>query len=151
MKYVDAVITFREVPEEVSLCISISGCKIHCKGCHSKYLWGDIGTPLTCDELVLLIDRNSGISCVCFMGGDIDALDSLFSLVHTLYPTLKIAWYTGESNIPLDNPTIKHLDYIKIGPYKEECGGLDNPNTNQRLYQKDKNGEFIDITYKFWK
>ena len=54
---------------------------------------------------------------------------------------------------------IKWFDYIKIGPYIQEKGGLDNPNTNQRFYAKgstlhkmDANSEMLyDVTYKFWK
>ena len=49
-----------------------------------------------------------------------------------------------------------HFDYIKIGPYKKELGGLDNPNTNQRMYlnwwdEEDKVVHCLDITSKFWK
>ena len=50
---------------------------------------------------------------------------------------------------------ISIFDYIKLGPYKKELGGLDNKNTNQRLYMKvdgnELNATFIDITSKsFW-
>ena len=45
------------------------------------------------------------------------------------------------------------LDYIKIGPYIKDKGGLDSKGTNQRMYEviSDKNGRRIlnDITYKF--
>lgn len=70
LKYSDILITFSEVPDEISLCINISGCKVHCKGCHSKHLWEDIGTDLTKEELRRLIEANEGITCVCLMGGD---------------------------------------------------------------------------------
>ena len=70
MKYVDAKVVFQEIPDEITLAISISGCTIHCAGCHSKYLWDDIGELLTIDSLKQLIEKNSGITCVCFMGGD---------------------------------------------------------------------------------
>ena len=47
------------------------------------------------------------------------------------------------------------LDYIKLGPYIEELGGLDNPNTNQRLYRlkylEENKIEKIDITNEFLK
>ena len=46
LKYVDTKVTFSEVPDEISLCISISNCPNHCKGCHSPYLAEDIGKPL---------------------------------------------------------------------------------------------------------
>ena len=48
------------------------------------------------------------------------------------------------------------LDYIKVGPYKEELGGLDSPNTNQRFYKittSDSSSliNIKDITLKFRK
>jgi anaerobic ribonucleoside-triphosphate reductase activating protein len=43
------------------------------------------------------------------------------------------------------------FDFIKIGPYIRHLGPLNKPTTNQRLYQQTANGEFEDITYKFWR
>ena len=62
MKYVDAKVVFAEIPDEITLAISISGCPCHCKGCHSAYLAEDIGVPLSEAELTLLIKANEGIS-----------------------------------------------------------------------------------------
>ena len=44
----------------------------------------------------------------------------------------------------------KEFDYVKVGPYIEECGPLNKRTTNQRLYKCDKNGNKEDITYRFW-
>ena len=46
LKYVNTMVTFSEVPDEISLCIEISNCKCHCKNCHSPYLPDDIGEEL---------------------------------------------------------------------------------------------------------
>ena len=46
VKYVDTLVTFAEFPNEISLCINISGCPNHCPGCHSPYLAQDIGEVL---------------------------------------------------------------------------------------------------------
>lgn len=156
MKYVSTEIVFREVPDEVTLAINISGCKIHCPDCHSKYLWEDVGTELTTEELDFLINKNDGISCICFMGGEIDSLEYLWFWIHTRHPWLKIAWYTGIDYIP-KNKAIEYLDYIKVGPYKKEFGGLDSLNTNQRFYAKGRVmhkldahiRNFYDVTDKF--
>ena len=67
MKYTGAEITFAEVPDEITLCINISNCPCHCKGCHSPYLAEDIGEELTEDSLHKLISSNEGITCVAFM------------------------------------------------------------------------------------
>jgi anaerobic ribonucleoside-triphosphate reductase activating protein len=45
----------------------------------------------------------------------------------------------------------QHFDYIKIGPYIAHLGPLSKPTTNQRLYKRVGDGEFIDITSRFWK
>ena len=49
MKYVDVKEVFAEIPDEITLAISISGCPIHCPGCHRQYLWADVGEPLTAE------------------------------------------------------------------------------------------------------
>ena len=150
LKFVDTLVSFQEVPDEISLCINISNCPCHCEGCHSPYLAEDIGTELTWNELEKLIMSNIGISCVCFMGGDscpdyIEQL-ALFIKFQSWYP-LKVAWYSGRSSIPNDLD-ISLFDYIKVGPYIPKLGGLDKETTNQIMYKVD-NGNLIDITYRF--
>ena len=150
LKFVDTLVSFQEVPDEISLCINISNCPCHCEGCHSPYLAEDIGTELTWNELERLIKNNIGISCVCFMGGDscpdyIEQL-ALFIKYQSWYP-LKVAWYSGKSSIPNDLD-ISLFNYIKVGPYIPKLGGLDKETTNQIMYKVD-NGNLIDITYRF--
>lgn len=152
LKYVDTLIGFREVPDEVTLCINISNCPCNCKGCHSSYLVEDIGEPLNKVSLRELIKNNEGISCVSFMGGDSDTthLVALASWVKT-HTNLKVAWYSGRQE--LADIVSKHLlwfDYIKLGPYKEEFGPLNSKTTNQRFY-KINGKELVDITYKFYR
>lgn len=161
LKYVESMVTFSEVPDEISLCISISGCKYRCIGCHSQYLWDEIGTELTVEELKKLIDSNSGITCVCFMGGDQD-LETLCKLANSIklrsdFP-YKIAWYTGREDMPSSEIT-QYFDYIKLGPYIEERGPLTSRTTNQKLYARGSalnkldahSNMFYDITDKFWR
>ena len=150
LKYVDTMVTFSEFPDEISLCINISNCKCHCIGCHSSYLAEDIGEPLLESTLHKLITENKGITCVGFMGGDIEpkSVNTLAQYVKTEY-NLKVGWYSGRKELSKDIE-LDNFDYIKIGPYIEEYGPLNNPNTNQRMYLVD-NGKLIDITSKFWK
>lgn len=157
MKYLDYAITFSEFPDEIALCINITNCPFHCSGCHSPELWKDIGETLNEDSLSTLIGRNPGISCVGFMGGEPKEINKLAKFVNEHW-MLKTGWYTGYSEIPKEIDT-KLFDYIKIGPYIKEKGGLDNPNTNQKFYAKgstlhkmDANDNMLyDVTYKFWK
>lgn len=157
LKYTEAQVTFSEVPEEVTLCINISGCPIHCKGCHSPHLWEDIGKELKPVILSDLIAKNSGITCIAFMGGDGD-VDTLIQLAKWVKNNteLKVCWYSGQilnTDVVIN---FQYFDYIKTGPYIEEKGGLDSPTTNQRFYKvrlEKENGlifpMFDDITFKF--
>lgn len=153
LKYEETRVGFAEIPEEISLCINISNCPCHCEGCHSSHLAEDIGTELTEESLSQLIESNTGISCVAFMGGDAEPWEvhHLAMFVREAHPNLKIAWYSGRSELHSCAALNLHdYDYIKLGPYIPEKGPLDNPNTNQRLYQV-VDGELVDITNKFWK
>lgn len=150
LKYLNTQVTFAEVPNEITLCINITGCKIGCKNCHSSYLAQDIGKPLTMVPLFNLIESNEGISCVSFMGGDSEPgkVNGLAWAVKKKY-NLKTAWYSGRQELSSDID-LCNFDYIKLGSYKEEYGPLNSKTTNQRFY-KVENNTLIDITNKFWK
>ena len=148
LKYVDTLVSFQEVPDEISLCINISNCPCHCEGCHSPYLAEDIGEYLTYNKLLELVNSNKGISCICFMGGDsnLGEINGLAAVIR--YQTnLKIAWYSGRQYIP-EGLNLSYFDYIKVGPYIPKLGGLDSETTNQIMY-KVEDEKLIDITYRF--
>lgn len=155
LKYVNYEVTFSEIPDEISLCINISNCPNNCPGCHSAYLKEDIGTPLTLLEVSELINKNKGISCVAFLGGDSDPehINSLAIWVKADFPKLKVAWYSGSTSL---SPKIQmpNFDYIKLGPYDEKLGPLTSKTTNQiffKIEQVDGRSFVTDITSKFWK
>jgi len=148
IKYESSLITFTEVPDEVSLCLNISGCPNYCVNCFEPWLREDIGTELTFDELQRLYLQQPNITCICFLGGDryYDDIAVLVMEFKRMYPHLKFAMYSGATEM---NPFLsKILDYYKIGPYIEEKGPLNKKTTNQVFYKKE-NGDWIDITYKF--
>lgn len=155
IKYVDTLIGFIEIPNEITLCINISNCLNHCEGCHSPWLLKDEGTPLTYISLKSLIKANKGITCVCFMGGDKEPweINRLAKLVKEDY-NFKVGWYSGKEEISKEI-NLDNFDYIKIGPYKKEFGPLNAPTTNQQLYEiyRCTNGTtiLIDITNYYWK
>lgn len=185
LKYVDTRVCFAEVPDEITLCINLSNCPCHCKGCHSPYLAEDIGEILTNCRIQKLLEENKGVTAICFMGGDNDPrlvnhyaklikesyieevehtckVNELITLSKgiTLHPgdeilfmkplpnPIKVAWYSGRQELSKEID-INNFDFIKLGPYQEENGPLNNPNTNQKFFQV-VDGELIDITYKFW-
>lgn len=150
IKYVDTMVTFSEFPDEISLCINISNCPCHCIGCHSSYLAEDIGEPLLESTLHKLITENKGITCVGFMGGDIEpkSVNALAQYIKTEY-NLKIGWYSGRKELSKEID-LQNFDAIKLGGYNESLGPLNCPTTNQRFY-KIIEGKMYDYTYLFWK
>lgn len=155
LKYVDTKVVFVEVPDEITLAISISGCPCFCEGCHSAYLAKDIGKELTFEELDSLIKNNKGITCVGFMGGDVypAGIDMLACYIKANIPELKVAWYSGREQVST-RVNLRNFDYIKIGPYIKEKGPINDKSTNQRFYKvitRDNIIELEDLTYKFWK
>ena len=153
LKYVNTDVVFQEVPDEVTLAINISNCPCRCPGCHSHYLWEDIGLPLNPEAIDNFVQKfGSNLTCIAFMGGDGDpkGVNLLAQYVHEEYPQFKVAWYSGRTVIsPLI--TKNDFDYIKIGPYIKHLGPLKKPTTNQRLYRQNDQGEFEDITSRFWR
>ena len=150
LKYLNTQVTFAEVPDEITLCINITGCKNGCKNCHSSYLAQDIGTELTFNEVRKLIKKNSGISCIAIMGGDAepDKINTLASFIINHYNSIKVAWYSGRQELS-NSIDLSNFDYIKLGPYKEEFGPLNSRTTNQRFY-KVNGKELVDITSRFY-
>ena len=150
LKYLNTQVTFSEVPDEITLCINITGCKIGCKNCHSSYLAEDIGEELNILSLKELISNNKGITCVSFMGGDSSPskIDALAQWVKINYP-IKTAWYSGRQELSKDI-NLQWFEYIKLGPYIEDLGPLNSKTTNQRFY-KIEEGKLVDITNLFWK
>ena len=130
LNYLNTGIVFQEIPDEVTLSINITGCPCRCPGCHSQYLWENIGEPLTPMVLDQFVANYHGeITCICFMGGDADPkyVSQLAQYLHREHPQLKVAWYS------------------------EHLGCLKERTTNQRLYKRAAGDDFTDITSRFWK
>lgn len=151
LKHKGAAIVLQEVPDEISLAINITGCTHRCVGCHSPYLWEDDGEPVMSSLYYLIKPYLDYMTCVCLMGGDQDQneLTMLCKIIHA--DGFKTCLYTGCDHISdLIKPLLDELDYVKIGRYIQEKGPLNNPTTNQRMYRKDSNGAWVDITGRFW-
>ena len=98
----------------------------------------------------LVEQYKSGITCVCFMGGDAapEEVSGLAKLLKTSHKDLKMAWYSGKNDLPENVPT-EHFDYIKLGRYMAELGPLDSATTNQRMMKRLADGRVKDITEWF--
>lgn len=156
LRFYKEYVTFAEVPGEICLCISISGCPVQCLDCHSRWLWADTGRILNVPLVKQIIAKHPNVTCVCFMGGDQDpdAVGVLIKYVYFKYRhKYKIAWYSGRDNLL----NIDYLDYIKVGPYDKTLGPISCRTTNQKMYHINHHkmgdtrlSDIKDITYVFW-
>jgi len=150
LKFTETEITFKEVPGKICRCFSISNCGLHCKNCHSPELQGDNGEELTPEKLLNFIKQDKRVvDCYVFLGegNDKKCLKSLLELCKE--NNLRTCIYSGKDNFDLTE-FLGILDYLKLGPYIEELGGLDKPSTNQRFYEIDSSGNMIDKTDEFY-
>lgn len=153
IKYHNFDVVFAEVPDETTLAINLTNCPNRCKGCHSQHLLRDTGTPLDEAELERILERYAPlVTCLCFMGGDAAPLEveHLARHARTKYPHLKTAWYSGREQLA-EGVRVQSYDYVKLGPWREACGPLNSPSTNQRMYSISADGTMEDITSRFWK
>lgn len=136
MKYLYYDVVFQEIPDELSIAFLITNCPRCCDGCHSPQLQEDIGKRLDGEELKRIIELNMVddkplFSCILFMGGE-QYHDILLShLIYCESLKIKTALYTGADDV--DDEIKQHLNYLKVGAYKKELGGLESPTTNQKL------------------
>jgi len=151
MKYFSTYVSMAEVPNEINLCIAISGCPRGCEGCFWDGKDQD-GSILDSNELGRLLDANPHVTNVVLLGGD------WYSFIHTLGPLVytiqsknkKATIYSGDSIEKINEYKTIFPDYVKLGPYIKKQGGLNNPNTNQKLFQYDREiQDYVDITNIF--
>ena len=140
-------VLFQEVPDEVSLGFTITGCKLRCEGCHSEEIWdGNLGVSLTNEAFAAYLKKYEGfITCVLFFGGEWHAEALIEKLRIARQSQLKTCLYTG---LPRISPKIQeYLSFLKTGKWIFSLGGLDSPSTNQKLINVDT-GELLN--HKFW-
>ncbi len=139
-------VVFQEVPDEISLCFSITGCKVGCKGCHSTELWhAKNGIALTNQNFMQWLKKYQGlISCVVFFGGEWQPSALIEKLVIAKNFGLKTCLYSGEKHIDLR--ITQHLNFLKTGAWQEELGGLESINTNQ-VFRNVITGEKLNYLF----
>lgn len=139
MRYLNWDITFQEVPNEISLSFSITGCPIRCLGCHSPELWSSRnGKELTFEKLQELINRYRGqITAVLFLGGEWHEEELISFLQLAKSHSLKTCLYTGKETA--SEAILSHLDFLKTGSWISEKGGLDSETTNQKFIDVKNN------------
>ena len=162
LKYVPQMtsVVMEEIPDRVTLAVDISNCPGHCEGCHSPFLRKDIGEPLTASVIDTLVRDNFGVNCFLFLGEGRDPSALLQLAAHARSLGLAVALYSGRQEV--EDAIWAAFDYVKVGPYRPECGPLNRRSTNQRLYRSlgpDENTPadlckagraFQDMTPRFW-
>jgi len=133
MNYHQFEIVLQEVPGEISLCFTITGCSLQCEGCHSPFLWKtENGMLLSVKEFEKKLNQYLGFaSCVLFMGGEWheENLVELLKIAHQ--KNYKTCLYTGQNSV--SQSLLKELTWLKTGKWIPQNGGLNNPKTNQKF------------------
>lgn len=139
MYYSDIQIALQEVPGEVSICFSITGCNFRCKGCHTPILWKEgSGKLLTDDVYKDVLSKYTGMaSCVLFMGGERHKDELLNNLKYAKTQGYNTCLYSGEEEI--ENELLSELTWAKTGSWKQELGGLGSQTTNQKFTEVKSN------------
>ncbi len=139
MYYYDFQVVLQEVPGEISLCFSISGCNMHCEGCHSPFLWKEgNGSLLTNEVYTKILNQYQNLAtCVLFMGGEWHPEELIAMLQLAKNKNYKTCLYTGEETISENLKS--HLTFLKTGKWKQELGGLESRTTNQKFIEVPTN------------
>jgi len=135
----DVDIVLQEVPDQISICFSISGCPLHCEGCHSPFLWKEgNGELLTNERYLNILNQYKGYAnCVLFMGGEWHPEELTQKLTLAREMGFETCLYTGRENV---SPEImSKLTWLKTGPWVASLGGLESPTTNQRFVEVKTN------------
>ena len=130
-------IVLTEVPGEISLALSISGCPLRCKGCHSTETYDtNFGEKLTYEKIDKLLNKH--VTCVLFYGGEWNPEELIKFLKYINAKKLKTCLYTGYELDFIPKEILNELDFIKTGSYNASLGGLNNKNTNQKFISLTK-------------
>ena len=152
LKYIEVALSPLEVPQEMALCIYISGCPYCCKECHYPELqMPDYGEMLS-DHYVNIMELYlSQATCVCFLGeggcGSEEREEFQRFVTCAKAKGLKTCLYSGR-DVDIE-PWMHIFDYLKLGSYQPSRGPLSSPSTNQRMFRKEGD-VFWDITSLFW-
>lgn len=133
----------------------VSGCDIHCPGCHNQETWDPTsGKPFTNETLELILNELSRpeISRLTLSGGhplmpcNRKEIINIINIVKNKFKDkIKIWLYTGYTYGNEMDPDVKHIcdmcDVIVDGPYKENLRDISLPfrgSSNQRIIKIKK-------------
>ncbi|GLQ30521.1 anaerobic ribonucleoside-triphosphate reductase activating protein [Litoribrevibacter albus] len=142
-------VVFQELPNHVALAFTIHGCPFQCPGCHSEHTWDpNTGHALTDERFESYLKQYRGlISAVVFLGGEWNASALRNKLRIAKQFGLVTCLYSGGNHV--SRALRPHLDFVKLGAWKEHLGGLDSPTTNQVFIELKEGELWHDRTYWF--
>lgn len=134
MKLFSNEITYTEVPNLICRSFSISNCGGNCPNCHSPWLKDDLGEEFTDKMLMNFISMDDGeVDCYVFLGDGQEPKRMIELLKICKENNLKTCLYVGKNTTKWKY--LRYLDYIKLGSYIEDLGGLNCKTTNQVMYK----------------
>ena len=138
-------VVFQEVPNEISLSFSIAGCTNNCKNCSWQHIKIQ-PKQLSSTVFENYLKKYKGlVSCIVFLGGDWKPRVLLNRLKKAKEYGFKTCLYTGKTDVSEEIKSF--LDYLKVGPYIEELGGLTSEKTNQKFIEV-KTGKILNNYFR---
>lgn len=157
-------VVYNDTANAPGICTSVylTGCPLHCKGCHNPELWDDSKGIYYADKLVKIIeslDANGVNRTLCILGGEPLApynLEATFNLVNsarghkvciwTGYETEELLERTKDSNPDIvDQHTLlfilNSVDTLVVGRYVEELRDVSlkmRGSSNQKILGKEE-------------
>ena len=121
--------------------VFFQGCDIHCPFCQNKSTWDiEKGKEISVDELFKIINEKSFNKKITITGGEpLLQKEALLKLVEQLDENgFDVALYTGHRKEELPEEIIKHLTYLKYGPFKQEQKTTIKPyvGSNNQIFEK---------------
>lgn len=146
-------IYYNDTAAAPGFCVSVyvSGCDLHCKGCHNpeaqSFDYGEELTPELMDTIISSINKNGIIRKLCILGGEplhyynVPMTEYIIQEVRKVFPNLEIYIWTGynyESLLKRNECEyiLKNANYIIDGLYVEELRDTTLPmrgSSNQRI------------------
>ena len=131
----------------VRMSLWVSGCNIHCKGCHNPEAFDfNAGKKLDINSLIQISDllKRDHIAGLSILGGEpldnnIEELEYILSFIKRFNQNKTIWLYTGHVITPYmlrHNTLFKYIDVVVDGPYIENKHFVDlrfRGSTNQRI------------------
>lgn len=145
--------------EGIGVCLWVSGCDIHCKGCHSQHTWSsDYGKLFNKESEQLIFNEldKPYIKRLTITGGhplmkcNREGVETLLKNVRARYGSTKEIWlYTGYTYSDTLEEQCKHIidtyvDVLVDGKFVEELRDISLPfrgSSNQRIiriHRQDK-------------